>query len=155
MTTPITLFSQNLYDQDYYLWIETTIEKIKQGSFSTVDWEKVLEELEGMGRSEKRAVESFLTRILEHLLKLHYWESERDYNANHWQAEITTFRFQLSKYLSDSPSLKRYLEQIFGECYGAALRSVSRAMGVKLGSLPEEAIATLEQALDDDWFPKQ
>lgn len=154
MTTPSQLSYPQLYEQDYSLWLETTINQIKQREFSTVDWKNVLEELECMGRSEKRAVESLLTRILEHLLKLYYWDSERDYNSNHWQAEITNFRFQLSKYLADSPSLKRYLETIFDECYGVALRSVSRRMGVKLGTLPEEAIVTLNQALNDNWFPK-
>jgi len=76
--------TQTLYDQDYYLWIRTTINQLRTGQFSAVDLENLLEELETIGRSEKRAIESLLTKLLVHLLKLKCWDSERERNQGHW-----------------------------------------------------------------------
>ncbi|WP_043998225.1 DUF29 family protein, partial [Microcystis aeruginosa] len=70
----------NLYNSDYQLWLESTINQLRQGDFQSVDWPNLLEELADLGKSERRALESLLTRLLEHLLKLTYWQSQRDYN---------------------------------------------------------------------------
>ncbi|MDB9404817.1 DUF29 family protein, partial [Microcystis sp. CS-574] len=69
-----------LYDSDYQLWLENTINQLRQGDFQGVDWQNLLEELADLGKSERRALESLLTRLLEHLLKLTYWQSQRDYH---------------------------------------------------------------------------
>ncbi|NCR99441.1 MAG: DUF29 domain-containing protein, partial [Microcystis aeruginosa L311-01] len=66
----------NLYDRDYQLWLENTINQLRQGDFQGVDWQNLLEELADLGKSERRALESLLTRLLEHLLKLTYWQSQ-------------------------------------------------------------------------------
>ncbi|MFM6518330.1 MAG: DUF29 family protein, partial [Microcystis panniformis] len=68
----------NLYDRDYQLWLENTINQLRRGDFQAVDWQNLLEELADLGKSERRALESLLTRLLEHLLKLTYWQSQRD-----------------------------------------------------------------------------
>lgn len=74
MTVKTLQSTQALYEQDYHLWLQTTIEQLRQSQFSLVDWENLIEELESMGRSDKRAMINLLTRLLEHLLKLAYWE---------------------------------------------------------------------------------
>lgn len=150
MTTQIHPTFQNLYDQDYVLWLETTIDQLRQEKFSSVDWENLLDELESMGKSEKRSLLSLLTRLLEHLLKLAYWDSEREYNVNKWKSKITTFRNQIQKLLKDSPSLKPYLQEIFPECYSDARESMSLLISLEI---PFDKIATLEQVLDKSWFP--
>lgn len=146
--TPST--SQTLYDQDYALWLETTIAQLRQGNFSSVDWENLLEELESMGKSEKRSLVNLLTRLLEHLLKLAYWESERERCERGWKAEITTFRNQIQKLLKDSPSLKPYLQDILNECYSDARESMSLLIDVEL---PPSLSATVKQVLNKAWFP--
>ncbi len=107
----------NLYDSDYQLWLESTINQLRQGDFQAVDWPNLLEELADLGKSERRALESLLTRLLEHLLKLTYWQYQRDYNQAGWKKEIRNFRIQIKKILKDSPSLKSYLREILQECY--------------------------------------
>ncbi|MEQ8997755.1 MAG: DUF29 domain-containing protein [Coleofasciculus sp. B1-GNL1-01] len=98
-----------LYNKDYHLWLETTIQQLRSREFTHVDWENLLDELESIGKNNRRVVKSLLTRLWEHLLKLRYWESEKEYNKNKWKSEITTFRQQIRDELSDSPSLKPYL----------------------------------------------
>jgi hypothetical protein len=155
MTATTPLSSTTLYDQDFYLWLTTTAEQLKQGKLTDVDWENLIEEIESMGKSQKNALKSLLTVLIEHLLKLIYWEAERERNANHWSREITTFRQQILDLLVDSPSLKPYIQEIFPESYDFARRRLARAMGVKIGFFPEIPPFTREQSLNDDWFPME
>ena len=148
-TQPTT---QTLYDQDYYLWLRTTINQLRTGQFSAVDLENLLEELETMGKSEKRAIESLLTKLLVHLLKLKCWDSERERNQGHWLGEIRTFRRQITKSLKDSPSLKPYILEIFDECYQDARKEASDRSQLPIDIFPLIPIASLEQILDD-WLP--
>ncbi|MEA5617849.1 DUF29 domain-containing protein [Cronbergia sp. UHCC 0137] len=155
MATPIIEpTTQNLYDQDYYLWIRTTINQLRTGQFSAVDLENLLEELETMGRNEKRAIENLLTTLLVHLLKLKYWDSERERNQGHWQGEIRTFRRQIKDELKDSPSLKPYILEIFDECYQDARLEVSDRSQLPLEKFPLIPIGSLAQILDENWFPE-
>src|SRR4051794_5782470 len=100
--------TQTLYDEDYYLWLRTTINQLRAGQFSAVDLDNLLEELETMGRREKRAIESLLIKLLQHLLKLKCWDEERERNLGNWKGEIRTFRREIKKALKDSHSLKSY-----------------------------------------------
>jgi hypothetical protein len=137
------------YDTDYHQWIEQTVEKLRERRFDDVDWDNLIEEIEDMGKSQRRALESLLTRLLEHLLKLSYWESEKDRSGKHWAAEIVNFRYQIHKRLKDSPSLNPAMESIYAEVFPVAVKSVSQ-----LCSLPLDARISLELALNDNWFPE-
>jgi hypothetical protein len=153
MTLQTYLNSPTLYDQDYASWLEKTIEQLKQKNFSVLDLENLIEELESMGRSEKHALKSLLTRLLEHLLKLAYWKSERDYNRRGWEGEITNFRIQINNLLEDSPSLRAYLATVFDKSYKDARKIVIKITGLNPKTFPTEPTATLEEVLDEDWFP--
>ncbi|MBR8832326.1 MAG: hypothetical protein N5P05_002270 [Chroococcopsis gigantea SAG 12.99] len=150
MTAEIHLPTQSLYDQDFHLWLWATAEQLRQRQFDEVDLENLIEEIESMGNERKNAVRSFLRLILEHLLKVAYWESERDYNLNHWVGEILNFRYQLQEELETSPSLKNYLQEIFDSTYPKAAKRVMREFKFKV---PNQCPFTLDQVLDPDWFP--
>jgi hypothetical protein len=145
--------TQSLYEQDFQLWLETTIRQLSSGHYSAVDWENLLEELQGMTKSDKRALMSLLTRLFEHLLKLAYWESEREYNQRGWKGEILNFRVQIKTLLEDSPSLKTYLAEIFPRCYRDAVKITVQVTGLPPKTFPGTPIATLEQILDENWLP--
>ncbi|HLO88388.1 MAG TPA: DUF29 domain-containing protein [Nostocaceae cyanobacterium] len=155
MVTPIIQpTNQTLYEQDYYLWLRTTINQLRTGQFSAVDLDNLLEELEDMGRSEKRAIKSLLLKLLEHLLKLKCWDSERERNQGHWQAEIRTFRIQIKDELADSPSLKPYILEIFDKSYQEARKLASDRSQLPIDKFPLIPIGSLEQVLDENWFPE-
>ncbi|AFZ42493.1 protein of unknown function DUF29 [Halothece sp. PCC 7418] len=141
--------SSSLYETDYYHWVQTTVHHLQEQNFGAIEWTHLIEELESMGKSEKRALLSLLTRLLEHLLKLAYWESEKGRVGHHWASEIVNFRAQIQDLLEDSPSLRPQLPTLYEKAYPTAIKSVS-----KLFSLPSDARITLSQALDDDWFPQ-
>ncbi len=146
--------TQTLYDQDYYLWLRTTINQLRAGQFSSVDLDNLLEELESMGRSQKRTVKSLLIRLFEHLLKLTYWDVERERNEGHWKGEIRTFRREIKDELKDSPSLKPYILEIFDECYQDARTEASDRSQLPIDIFPLIPIGSLEQILDENWFPE-
>ncbi|MBL1210472.1 DUF29 domain-containing protein [Geminocystis sp. GBBB08] len=143
----------NLYDTDYNLWILETVKKLEDRDFNSVDWENLIEEVLGLSRSDKRKLESLLMRLIEHLLTLGYWESEKERNQAHWQGEIRNFRKQIKKELKASPSLKPYLQHIFEESYQDSREIVSDKSQLPLNIFPEKPFAPLEQILDENWLP--
>lgn len=154
MLLPVELANQTLYEQDYYLWLRTTINQLRAGQFSSVDLENLIEELETMGRSQKRTIKSLLIKLLVHLLQLKYWEQEREQNQGHWKGEIRTFRIQIKDELTDSPSLKPYILEIFEKSYQEARKLVSDSSQLPLDTFPIIPIGSLEQILDENWFPE-
>jgi hypothetical protein len=145
--------NKTLYKQDFYLWIRTTINQLQARQFDRVDLENLLEELASMGRSEKRTIENLLIQLLVNLLKLTYWTRERSRNQGHWQGEIRNFRRQILREIKDSPSLKPYILEIFEECYQFARKETQVRTQLPLDTFPAILIGSLEQILDEDWFP--
>ena len=143
----------NLYDRDYQLWLENTINQLRRGDFQAVDWQNLLEELADLGKNNRRALKSLLTRLLEHLLKLTYWQSQRDYNQAGWKKEIRNFRLQIADLLEDSPSLKSYLREILAKCYLDARNLLIDETRLDASIFPGELLASLEEILDQNWLP--
>jgi hypothetical protein len=154
MTTEIQPTTETLYDQDYYLWLKTTINQLRAGQLESVDLDNLIEELESMDRSEKRAIKSLLIRLFEHLLKLTYWDVERERNEGHWKGEIRTFRREIKDVLKDSPSLKPYILEIFDECYQEGRAEASDRSQIPVDKFPVKLIGSLQEILDYNWFPK-
>ena len=57
------------YEQDFYAWAMQAAQALREGRLSEADLEHVAEELEDMGRSEKRALTNRLAVLLRHLQK--------------------------------------------------------------------------------------
>jgi hypothetical protein len=70
-----------LYDRDYCLWLEKTSQLLRERRFDEIDIDNLVEEIEGLTKSDRRAIRNRLTVLLEHLLKLACWEQERELNA--------------------------------------------------------------------------
>ena len=145
-----TTNTDNLYDRDYYLWLQHTARLISEGKFSDVDTANLIEEIEDMGRSEKRAVESNLTVLLAHLLKYKYQPQKR---SNSWRATIIEHRRRIKKAFRDSPSLKQYFSDIFEEAYQDAIRAAAAETGLPLDTFPPLSPFTPEQVLNPDYLP--
>ncbi|NCR12691.1 MAG: DUF29 domain-containing protein [Microcystis aeruginosa G13-09] len=140
--------SSTAYETDYNQWLKETVKQLQERNFEQVDWDNLIEEIESMGKSDRRALMSLLTRLIEHLLKLAYWQEEKKRSGNHWAAAIVNFRAQIQHRLEDSPSLRPELAVMYDKVYPVAIKSVSQ-----LFSLNSDAHISLEQTLDDNWFP--
>jgi hypothetical protein len=142
-----------LYDTDYQCWIEETVAQLNVRNFHNLDLENLIEEIESLGRSDKRAISSYLIRLCEHLLKIKYWQSERETYFRGWILEIGNFRAEIELILNDSPSLKPFLSEKFLSCYQKSRENLLKVMELSSDAVPQEPDFTLEQALDEDWFP--
>lgn len=58
-----------LYNTDFDLWLEATAKQLKDRNFQGVDLENLIEEIEAMGRSQKRELKSRTVVLIMHLLK--------------------------------------------------------------------------------------
>ncbi|AGF51433.1 slr1813 [Synechocystis sp. PCC 6803] len=153
MVAELRKTNTSLYETDYNLWILETVQKLQCRDLENLDWEYLIEEVLSLSRRDRHKLASLLTRLFEHLLKLGYWHSEKERNRNHWRREIRNFRLQIDRLLSDSPSLKPYLSEIFDKCYKNGISLASDSSGLSIENFPEQPIATFEQVLDEDWLP--
>ncbi|MGK7890600.1 MAG: DUF29 domain-containing protein [Leptolyngbyaceae cyanobacterium] len=153
MNTEVTTPQPSLYDTDFQCWIEQTTAQLRAKDFSHLDLENLIEEIESLGRSDKRAISSDLMRLCEHLLKMQYWQSERDTCFRGWDLEVANFRLQIQTILDDSPSLKNYLNEKFTSEYGKGRKLFLKASQLNPNLVPQVPEFTLEQALDEDWLP--
>jgi hypothetical protein len=133
-----------LYNRDFNLWIQKTVSDLKNKDMNAIDWSNLIDEIEGMGKSERRALQSYLERLIEHLLKLKYWEAERARCEKGWKIEIIEFRSRIESILSDSPSLKNYLAEIYPRIHKLAIARMSI-----LFDLPDNASISKSFALSD------
>lgn len=92
-----------------------TVTALQSKAFDQVDWENVIEEIESMGRSERRELKSRLIALLEYLLKLPYWADERAFNERGWRNTIIEQRRQIQLVLQDSPSLRATLKDRYAD----------------------------------------
>ncbi len=146
MTThqPTVITNYNLYDQDFYLWIETISKQLKAGNFAEIDLANLIEEIESMGKSEKRELKSRLIVLLMHLLK---WQYQPEKRSESWRSTITEQRICIELLLEDSPSLRPLFIEIFADCYEKARLKASEETGIKLNFFPKESPFSLEETL--------
>lgn len=111
-----------LYDRDFNLWLEDTVAKLRRHDVDNLDWENLIEEIIALGKSEKRELIHRLEVLLLHLLKRIYIDSA--YDNRGWELTIKEQRRQLQLQLKQSPSLKKYVTDVFDECWQYAISQV-------------------------------
>ena len=142
---------KELYEIDDNLWLEKTVKLLKEKKFQELDLENLIEELESLARRDKLAMASLLEQVIRHLLLIQYWDDQRERNYRHWRSEITSFRGQMDRRMTTN--LYNYLDKNFISIYRYARKYVIDKSG--LNSFPQKCPYTLEQLLDEDWFPEK
>ncbi len=131
-----------LYETDFVLWIEQTAQLMRDGAFDQVDWGNVIEEIEGLNRSDKRALESQVTRVIMHLLK---WDYQPERRSSSWRGSIVEGRTQARNLLRDSPSLKPYLAEVLTQCYQDAVEQASAETELPIDTFPIECPYAIDE----------
>ncbi|MGF1588013.1 MAG: DUF29 domain-containing protein [Pleurocapsa sp.] len=151
MTTQIEINDNQsvLYNRDYCQWLVQTAELLKEKEFAQLDLKNLIEEVESLGKSEKRAIESNLIVIILHLLKWRYQPSRR---SNSWKSSIREHRRRVQRLLIDSPSLKNHLSSTLADCYLAAKKQAGDETGLSTVVFPEECPFSLAESLDEDFL---
>ena len=121
MTIAIAL-QKPLYECDYYEWTQETITKLKARDFEDLDIENLIEEIEGLGISQKKEIRNRLRVLLEHLMKRIYVDMPDCFDG--WENTIRTQRNDIQDELADMPSLKRFWDEFFDRAWQRALSDV-------------------------------
>jgi Domain of unknown function DUF29 len=149
--SPIAATPAPLYERDYHHWLETTAQQLRDGNLAALDVPNLLEEIEDMGRSERRSVYSNLKILLLHLLKYVYQPEMR---SNSWLASIVEHRQRINKAFKDSPSLKPHYDTIFAEAYAEARELAAAETGLSINDFPIDAPFSPEAILRSGDLPE-
>lgn len=140
------------YEKDFVLWLEYQAELLRQGRVDLLDLENLAEEVESIGRSDKREVQSRLIVLMTHLLKYQFQSKRR---SRSWVETIGEQRLQLKLLFEDSLSLLRsYAPEVLERSYLYARRKARDETTIPLQTFPETTPYSLEQILDEDFFPE-
>lgn len=138
------------YDKDFYAWAMENAELLRQKKFEEIDIDNIAEEIESMGKGNKRSVFSHLSILVAHLLK---WKFQSVRRSKSWSLTIKNQRFEISDLLNESPSLKNEIKDRFDHAYQKALIIASQETFIDEKEFPKKCPFTLEQCLDDSFFP--
>jgi hypothetical protein len=135
------------YDADFYAWASEQARFLRDGRFSQLDIEHVAEEIEDLGKRERRALASRLGVLLGHLLK---WRYQPDYpNRKSWRATIRAQRRALQRLLDENPSLRAGLDQVIERAYPDGLDLAVAETPLDYDAFPEQCPWRREQILGD------
>jgi hypothetical protein len=134
----------DLYEQDFYAWANEQAALLRAGQFTVADVAHIAEEIESMGRSEKRELVGRLTVLLLHLLK---WEYQPERRSRSWSLSIDNARDALQVHLDDNPSLTSRLAEALATAYRQARRQAAIETGIALETFPAVRPWTFDQAM--------
>lgn len=143
--------AQELYETDFFEWTQRNAELLNRGCLEQADIPHIAEEIADMGRRDRREVESYLSRLVMHMLK---WQFQPDQRSGSWQNSIDDSREEIGRIFKQSPSLRPYAAASVEEIYPAARRKASRETGLPRTAFPEECPYSFEQLIDEDFFPE-
>ncbi len=142
----------NTYEQDFQAWALWNAALLRAGKLGDIDVFHIAEELESMGASERRELQSRLQVLLCHLLK-HPYQPER--RGKSWLLTIGHQRDAIDRLLKQSPSLRPLLENAeeMADIYAKAVRDAVIETDLDRHTFPARCPYAIDQMLDDDFFP--
>lgn len=140
-----------LYEQDLCAWAEANAARLRGGQLAQIDIAHIAEELEDMGKSERRSLRSHIRNLIVHLLK---WQHQRERRGTSWELSILNARNEIEDILADSPSLVPHVPDYVESVYGAARKAAAVETRLALTSFPETCPFTADQLGDDDFRPE-
>jgi Domain of unknown function DUF29 len=138
------------YDTDFYAWANEQAALLRAGRLSEADVENIAEEIESMGRSERRELVSRLTVLLVHLLK---WRYQSGLRGRSWRITIEQQRLSLQEHLADDPSLKSQLNDIVASAYRHARIEAEGETHLPRSTFPLTCPFTFDDAMHPDFWP--
>ena len=145
------MYTYNLYKTDFYAWTQEQVSLLTTQQWDQLDTINLIEEIETLGRKERQELRNRLGILLGHLLK---WQFKSEKRSNSWLSTIREQRIQIKLLLSDSPSLKLYLDEVFVTVYELGLALAIRETELGEQVFPEICPYTLDQTLNPEFLPE-
>ena len=138
------------YQTDFYAWAHEQAALLRAGTLEAADVEHIAEEIESMGKTEKRELAARLALILQHLLK---WAHQPGRRSASWEATVRVQRRDLADHLADNPSLRALVPAILARAYGNAAIAAGADTGLGEHSFPVACPWSFEQVMDESFWP--
>ena len=141
---------ENLYETDFYSWIQQQTKLLKTGRFDELDINNLIEEMESMGSSERHSLTSHMMQLLMHLLK---WQHQPERQSRSWQDSIINHRFQTGITLANNPGLNQHLPELYIKAYKQAVTLAVKQTGLPKKFFPSDCPWTFDQVMKDGFLP--
>ncbi|MFL5280867.1 MAG: DUF29 domain-containing protein [Rhodopila sp.] len=148
----------DLYDNDFVLWSERQSELLRRLASGepvneSPDWPNIVEEIESLGKGDKRAVRSHVATILLHLIKLQ--ASPAGEPREGWEDTVFEQRSQLRGLLKDSPSLRPTIATVIAEELPDAWERVARSLSAhgEQARVDLDSLSFTDEQVLGPWFP--
>lgn len=135
---------------DFYAWTREQALLLRESRMTELDVEHLVEELESMGKSERRILENRLSVLIMHLLK---WRFQPGRRGRSWVLTIKEQRRRVRRTLKENPSLKPELPEILSDVYEDARLMAARETNRDESGFPAGCPWTIEQIFDDAFWP--
>lgn len=143
--------ASRLYDSDFYAWANEQATLLREGKLAQADIEHIAQEIESMGKTEKRELASRLKILILHLLK---WRFQPLKRTASWEVSITVQRHELEDHLADNPSLKPLIANIVTKAYRDALLSAMLETGLLQSAFPDACPWSFDEMMAEDFWPQ-
>lgn len=145
----------NSYEIDFAAWADEQARLLEQHEFNELDLANLIEEVRDLGKSQRRAIASYLTVLLTHLLKWQYQPQLRQYASDgspkgSWAGSIVRSRLALQQLLEENPSLRDYPQQVLERSYKSAVKVASAETGIK--DFPKQCPYQVTDILNDEFW---
>ena len=138
------------YEADYARWCAEQGVLLREGRLDALDRQNLAEEIESLGRSDKREIESRLKILLVHLIKYKFQPEGR---SGSWRATIKEQRFRIAKILQESPSLRGHPAEALAEEYLLARSEAVAEANLSETLIPGDSPFSVEQVLGQNFLP--
>jgi hypothetical protein len=138
------------YDVDFFAWTQRTAALLRSGRFDELDVEHLAEEVEDMGKRERRELGTRIVVVLAHLLK---WAQQPDRRSASWEVTIVTQRAEIDDLLRDNPSLRPEVEHLVTRRWAVAVKQAAAETGLPADVFPSSCPWSAEQILDPAFYP--
>lgn len=140
----------DLYERDFYAWAHQQAALLRAGKVAAADILHIAEEIESMGRTEQRELESRLTVLLLHLLK---WQFQPTRRGTSWEATIRVQRRDLARHIDRNPSLKPKVPEAIAYSYENARIEAAAETGLHEAGFPVACPWSFDQMMDEAFWP--
>jgi hypothetical protein len=139
------------YDEDFFAWTEEQARLLRAGELAEIDALNLAEEIECVGRSDRREIRNRMVVLLMHLLK---WRYQPDARSSSWLGTIRDQRDEIESILEDSPSLRPVIGEVLVRAHRRARQKASQETELPEEAFPAECPFTPEQILAEDYLPE-
>ena len=139
-----------LYETDFYAWTQQQATLIPEGRWEEVDRSNLVEEIESLGKQQRRELRNLLGVLLGHLLK---WQFQPSARSRSWLSTLRLQRLEISDLLDDNPSLKPYLEEAIDRAYLRGLAIAIDETNLPDNAFPSTCEYTLGEMIDREFYP--